>query len=66
MAVLSYKIIKKRGKTMNNYNNIKKLISKIDIGVDEEYIIREIEASEAIEEASELIKRIMGEVIDHE
>jgi hypothetical protein len=51
---------------MNNYNNIKKLISKIDIGVDEEYIIREIEASEAIEEASELIKRIMGEVIDND
>jgi|LakMenE18May11ns_1017448.scaffolds.fasta_scaffold9933410_11 hypothetical protein len=51
---------------MNNYNNIKKLISKIDIGMDEEYIIREIEASEAIEEASELIKRIVGEVIDHE
>ena len=49
---------------MNNYNNIKKLISKIDIGVEEEYIIREIEASEAIEEAGELIKRIMGEVID--
>jgi len=51
---------------MNNYNNIKKLISKIDIGMDEEYIIREIEASEAIEEASKLIKRIIGEVIDHE
>ena len=51
---------------MNNYNNIKKLISKIDIGVEEEYIIRVIEESEAVEEAGELIKRIMGEVIDND
>jgi hypothetical protein len=51
---------------MNNYNSIKKLISKLDIGVEEEYIIREIEASEAIEEASELINRIMGRAIENE
>lgn len=51
---------------MNNYNNIKKLLSKIDIGVEEEYIIRVIEESEAIEEASELVKRIIGEVVDND
>lgn len=51
---------------MNNYNNIKRLISKIDIGVEEECIIRVIEESEAIDEASQLIKRIIGEVVDND